>query len=117
MNLVVKRITVALFVLALAVFTAVSASRTSVVAAADEGADLYKTKCVACHGADGSGSAVGLKMGARDLRSAEVQKMTDAQLAGIISKGKNKMPSYEKTLAAGKINVLVAHIRALGKKH
>ena len=43
--------------------------------------DLYKTKCAMCHAADGSGSVpMGQKTGAHDFRSAEIQKMTDAQL-------------------------------------
>lgn len=118
MNLmIVKRMAVAMFALALAVFTAVSANRTTVAAAPDEGADLFKAKCQMCHGADGAGSAVGQKMGTHDLRSQEVQKMTDAQLSAIIAKGKNKMPPYEKSLGADKIKLLVAHVRALGKKH
>lgn len=73
---------------------------------------LYKSKCAACHGADGSGSAVGQKLGAHDFHSATVQKQTDAELTAIIDGGKNKMPSYGKTLKADEIAGLVAYIRA-----
>ena len=31
-----------------------------------QGADLFKAKCAACHGADGTGSAMGKKMGAQE---------------------------------------------------
>jgi hypothetical protein len=41
---------------------------------------LFKSKCAACHGADGTGSAMGKKMGAHDFTTADVQKMSDAQL-------------------------------------
>jgi len=75
----------------------------------------YKAKCAACHGADGSGSAVGKKLGTHDFGGAEVQKMSDAELSDIIAKGKNKMPSYEKTLKADDIKGLVAYIRTLKK--
>ncbi len=49
--------------------------------------DLYKTKCVGCHGADGKGTAAGKKMGAPEFSSAQVQKATDAQLADFIENG------------------------------
>lgn len=86
-------------------------------AAADDAATIYKGKCVVCHAADGSGNtAQGKALKVRDLRSAEVQKMTDAQMAGIISKGKNKMPGFGKTLSEEQIKQLVAHIRGMAKK-
>lgn len=116
MSLVFKRILVGVFVIGLGVLTAVSASRASVAAAPDEGADLFKAKCAGCHGANGAGSAMGQKLGTHNLGAAEVQKMTDAQLSAIIAKGKNKMPPYEKSLAADKIKLLLAHIRTFGHK-
>jgi mono/diheme cytochrome c family protein len=73
---------------------------------------LYKTKCAACHGPDGSGSAVGTKLGAHDFHSAEVQSQNDAALAEISAKGKNKMPAYGKSLKADEITALVAYIRS-----
>lgn len=77
---------------------------------------LYKTKCASCHGADGSGNtATGKKLKVRDLRSAEVQKMTDAQLQAMIAKGKGKMPGYEKSLGADKVKELTAYVRKMGK--
>jgi cytochrome c6 len=74
---------------------------------------LYKLKCVACHGADGAGSAMGKKLGVHDFHSADVQKQTDAELTAIIANGKNKMPSYQKTLKADEISGLVAFVRSL----
>ena len=86
-------------------------------AAADDAATLFKTKCAVCHGADGSGNtAQGKALKVRDLRSAEVQKMTDAQMTEIISKGKNKMPALGKNFSPDQIKQLVAHIRGLAKK-
>jgi cytochrome c6 len=75
----------------------------------------YKAKCASCHAADGSGSAVGKKMGTHDFGGAEVQKMSDAELSDITAKGKNKMPGYEKTLKADDVKGLVAYIRTLKK--
>jgi len=75
--------------------------------------DTYAEKCALCHGADGAGqTARGKKYKLQDLRSAEIQKLTDAQLTEIISKGKGKdMPPYEKEL--GKDGVAAQVARAL----
>jgi cytochrome c6 len=79
--------------------------------------DLYKSKCAACHGADGTGNtAVGKSMKIRDFHSTDVQKQTDAQLTEIITTGKGAMPSYKGKLTDDQIKQLVAHIRDLGKK-
>ena len=77
----------------------------------------YKAKCAACHGPDGAGDTViGKKLGARDFHSPEVQKETDAELADIIAKGKNKMPAYEKTLKPEDIKGLATYVRSLAAK-
>lgn len=80
-----------------------------------QGADLYKSKCAACHGPDGTGSAVGKKMGAHDFTSADVQKMSDAELTSVINDGKNKMPKYSDKLKPEEVKGLVAYIRTLKK--
>jgi len=86
----------------------------STPAFADDAA-TFKAKCAMCHGADGKGSAVGQKMGVHDFTSADVQKMSDAEIAEVITKGKNKMPSYAGKLQESDIKGLVAYIRQLGK--
>lgn len=74
----------------------------------------FKTKCAVCHGADGKGeTAMGKKLGANNLGSPEVQGQTDVQLAGIVTKGQNKMPAYGEKLTADEINALVKYIRSL----
>ncbi len=81
--------------------------------AADAAAD-YKAKCQMCHAADGKGNPGMVKsMGVKDLTSAEVQKMSDADLKTAIEKGKGKMKGY-----AGQVDsaALVAYIRSLAKK-
>ncbi len=85
-------------------------------AVAQDAAATFKAKCAMCHGADGKGSAMGVKMGAHDFTSADVQKQTDAQLTVIISKGKGKMPAYDGKLKDAEITDLVAFIRGLAKK-
>jgi len=72
----------------------------------------FKTKCAGCHGADGKGKDA---MKTRDLASADVQKMSDAELSAIISNGKPpKMPAY-KTMTPDQVKDMVAYIRSLKK--
>jgi mono/diheme cytochrome c family protein len=86
------------------------------VASADDGGALFKAKCASCHSADGSGgNPMGQKLGVRDLRSADVQNQSDAQLSAIIANGKKKMPGFGKSLSADQIKQLVAFIRSLRK--
>ncbi|HUL35699.1 MAG TPA: cytochrome c [Candidatus Eisenbacteria bacterium] len=75
------------------------------------GGTLFKTKCAGCHGADGKGKEV---MKTSDLGAADVQKLSDAELTGIITGGKGKMPAY-KTLSADQVKDLVSFIRSLKK--
>jgi cytochrome c6 len=88
------------------------------VARADDSASLYKSKCSACHAADGSGSgSMGKALGAPDFRSDAVQKETDAQFNDSIANGKGKkMPAYKGRLSDDQIKGLVAYIRELGGK-
>lgn len=75
--------------------------------------DLYRANCASCHGADGGGTPAGKKLGARDLRSGEVQGMSDAQLRNIIANGKGKMQGFGKRLSGDQINQLVARVRQM----
>ena len=81
---------------------------------AADGAAVYKAKCASCHGPDGKGeTSIGKSMKLRSLGSADVQKITDADLAKVISDGKGKMPAYKGKLTADEIKALVAYIRTL----
>jgi len=48
-----------------------------------------------------------------ELRTAEVQKQTDAQLQEAVANGKGKMPGYKGKLSKEQIAGLVTHIRSL----
>jgi cytochrome c6 len=99
-------------VLALTALAALSSS--SAVAA---GGETYQAKCVACHGADGGGAtAMGKKFKLRDLRSADVQKQSDADLDAVITNGKPPMPAFGKTLDPATVTGLVAYIRSIAAK-
>ena len=106
-----KRIDTTLLTIATAF--AVVLSRPPSVRAQDASA-LFKSKCAGCHAADGTGSAMGKKMGAHDFTTADVQKMSDAEFADIITNGKNKMPKYG-SLKPEEVKGLVAYIRTLKK--
>ena len=49
----------------------------------------------------------------RDLGSADVQSQSDADLTGIITNGKGKMPKYDGKLTADQIKDVVKYIRTL----
>jgi mono/diheme cytochrome c family protein len=83
---------------------------------AEGAADLYKTKCAACHGADGAG-----KPAAKipSLISDEVKAMSDADLTTAIAEGgKSKKATHAfqtKGLTPDQIKMLVSYIRGLKK--
>src|SRR5437764_14094034 len=82
------------------------------VTALADGAAIYKTKCAPCHSPDGSGQTpVGKTLKVRDLRSAEVQKLSDAEITKVLSDGKGKMPASK--LAPADIKTVVGFIRTL----
>jgi cytochrome c6 len=86
-------------------------------ASAQDAAGVYKTKCAACHGADGKGATpAGKNMGVHDFASPEVAKETDEQLIEVVTKGRNKMPPYGNSLKEPQIKDLVGYIRDLAKK-
>ena len=97
--------------------SAVLIFKASLVLAAGDAAATYKAKCAMCHGPDGAGATpTGKSLKVRDLASPEVQKQSDADLNGIIDKGKAKMPAFGKSLKPDEITGLVAFTRDLAKK-
>lgn len=78
----------------------------------------FQTYCSVCHGDDGKGQTEeGKKKGARDFTNARWQdKVEDARLIRSITKGHDKMPSFEKKLSADEIKALVAEVRTFAKK-
>ena len=81
--------------------------------AADNSQDIYKAKCQMYHGANGAPTATGKMMGERAFMDPDVAKMSDAELVGITSNGKNKMPPYKGKLSEDEINGLVKYLRGL----
>ena len=86
----------------------------AVPAFSQSAADIYKSKCAGCHGADGKGNTpVAKNLGVRDFSSPEVKKETDSELMAITEKGKNRMPGYAGKLTDEQIKAQIAYIRAL----
>ncbi len=80
--------------------------------AADTGADVYKAKCQMCHGENAKGKMAGT----HDWSSAEVQKMSDADLTKVIADGKPpKMPAQKGKLTDAQVKDMIAYIRSLKK--
>ena len=80
------------------------------------GADTYKAKCSACHGAIGAGDTLlGKNLNIRPLGSADVQKQSDDELATFIGKGTSRMPSFDRKLSKGQITDVVKYMRSLKK--
>jgi mono/diheme cytochrome c family protein len=96
----IQRIALASFLLALAL---------PQIAAAQSGADTYKAKCAMCHGADGSKTT----MGSKPLNGPDVQKMSEADLTGVVTNGKGKMPAYKGKLTDAQIKDVVSYIKTL----
>jgi cytochrome c6 len=105
----------AMIALAVLAFASRAGAKPAPDAAAGE--QTYKSNCVVCHAADGTGSATGKALKAPDLHSDAVQKMTVAQMETQVSDGKNAMPPFKNTLSKDQIEGVVAYVRAtFGKK-
>ena len=80
------------------------------------GATIFKGKCVLCHGTDGTGKTpLGKQLQAANLRSKEVQKLTNAEMHQIVHDGKANMPSFADQLSAHEIDEVIGYVRTLGK--
>jgi mono/diheme cytochrome c family protein len=101
-----------------AVLFAVMWAPMSQAASAQEGKKIFEDKCAKCHGDDGSGNTViGKAVKAADLRSADANKKTDAELYTQIENGKGNMPPFGSALDKEQINDLIAYVRAFSKGH
>jgi mono/diheme cytochrome c family protein len=82
---------------------------------AKAGKDVYDKSCKSCHGADGTanpGVAKMMKVDMKDLKSAEVQALSEADLKKTIAEGKGKMKPVAGVTGAAADNV-IAYVRSL----
>jgi mono/diheme cytochrome c family protein len=84
---------------------------------AKAGQGVYNTSCKSCHGADGTpnaGVAKMMKVDMKDLKSAEIQAMSDDDIKSVITGGKGKMKPVSSVTGAS-VNDVVAYVRSLKK--
>jgi cytochrome c6 len=78
--------------------------------------DVFRDKCSACHGSDGTGqTTIGKSLRIPDLTLSAVQSQSGEQLGKIIRQGKGKMPGYAKKFNPAQVGQLVSYIRSLPK--
>lgn len=88
----------------------------SSASAQSSGADVYKSTCAMCHGADGLGSTpVGKALKAASFKNPAIEKASDAELIATVTKGKSKMPAYGGKLTNAQIKAVIGYVRALQK--
>jgi mono/diheme cytochrome c family protein len=98
------------------VLLAISAA-CAMAADAKAGQAIYDKSCKSCHGPDGApnaGVAKMMKVEMKDLKSADVQSMSDADLKKVITEGKGKMKPIHSVTGADADNV-VAYVKTLKK--
>ncbi len=84
--------------------------------AQNDGADIFKSKCAPCHGADGmAATPAGKALKAASFKDPAIVKTPDADLIAIVKSGKNKMPSFTGKLSDDQIKATVNYIRTLQK--
>jgi mono/diheme cytochrome c family protein len=93
------------------VFAVVVAATVSTSLFAADGAALYKSKCVGCHGADGS--KVIAALGVKPVNTPEVKKMGPAGVSDLIAKGKNKMPAFAGKMTPEEIHEVSEYVLKL----
>ena len=78
---------------------------------------VYLDKCSVCHGEDGKGqTAKGKKLKVKDVASAEIRKMSDADFLNAVLKGKGQdMDGFEKELGADMCKKITVYMRSLAK--
>jgi mono/diheme cytochrome c family protein len=80
------------------------------------GGDIYKSKCIICHGADGlGGTPSGKALKAASFKDPALVKAPDTELFAAIKNGKNKMPPYGGKLTDAEIKQVLAYVRTLQK--
>ena len=77
------------------------------------GADTFKSKCVLCHGADGTGkTSLGKQLQAADLHSKDIQKKSDIELHKTVHDGNGNMPPFGEQLSDDEIDQVIKYVRA-----
>ncbi len=103
-------------ILTVLIMTAIS-STVALAAAVKVGQPLYDQACKSCHGADGTPNATLAKMmkvEIGDLKSPEVQGMSNDALKKVITDGKGKMKPVT-SVTGSDLDDVIAYVRSLKK--
>jgi mono/diheme cytochrome c family protein len=74
----------------------------------------FSQKCAICHGPEGKANVpMARKMGALDLTSPTIQKLSDSEIRKTITEGKGKMPPYGGILGKEGVDAMVKYVRSL----
>jgi mono/diheme cytochrome c family protein len=79
------------------------------------GKAVYDRSCKSCHGVDGApnpGVEKAVNVTIRDLKSPEVQSLSDADMKNIITQGKGKMHAVS-SLSGKQVDDVVAYVKSL----
>lgn len=79
-------------------------------------AGIFKEKCAPCHGDDGAGTTLGIRLHVKDLRGKEVQAQSSKVLADTVSAGKGLMPAFGTRLDSDQIQKLIEYVRHMPQK-
>jgi mono/diheme cytochrome c family protein len=96
-------------------------TRISLIGDPDQGRALYASYCVLCHGVEGKGDGVMIKLltirPADHTNTAHMDTLSNEQLARTISEGVSAryMPGWKAVLTPSEIDSLVGYIRVLAR--
>lgn len=91
------------------------AAGAALAADASAGKAVYDRACKSCHGADGTANpavAKMMKVEIKDLKSHDVQSMSDADLKKIVTEGKGKMRPVT-SVTGNQLDDVVAYVKTL----
>jgi mono/diheme cytochrome c family protein len=74
-------------------------------AKAESGLSIFHTRCSRCHGADGRGSAV------FNTPTLPISRLSEAEMAQVITTGRSKMPSFSLELSPEQIKAVAAYVK------
>ncbi|HET7103193.1 MAG TPA: cytochrome c [Terracidiphilus sp.] len=96
------------------VFAAAICLAGSVGYAQSAGEALYNAKCKMCHGARGAADTPTARMmKVLPIDSAEMRKLSEADMIKATTDGKGKMPAYKGKLTDAQIKDVVVYFRSL----
>jgi mono/diheme cytochrome c family protein len=84
--------------------------------AQSSGADIYKAKCLMCHGPDGmANNPAGKALKAVSFKDPAVIKASDDELFAAVKNGKGKMPAENGKLTDAQIKEVIHYVHTLEK--